>query len=375
MSEKSVGLVNFVVNTSYGSIYRFFPSKSFLDQLKNNDGTFGNRSPYYSNGYQEYNSLSYELLSKSNYFKPNYSLNVIGYINQASNFYMISRFLNRGLTFMLFNAPYRCKENELMYDIDLHMKILKRNAPNANIVFILRYPDSSDLKDESISICNKIKTLIQDKYPKCIDVLIHPMRYNVEYNKTLVLSNDIQNVVKYFYQDESKFVKFNESEQNSVHILLNDPVLKKKSIYTEKTIRAVCNAQEFDTSKFMDKLIQCGLFYRFPGDQTSKYFFKNDNTPNSIVPLLLELIKNSRYLMSKNTKLKYYLTSSQLRTFSSQIFKKGTPMGYRLLLKLLSSIKFGRSTLSGKKVYLRVYDYMDFGQYQSTNKPFRFIYS
>ena len=378
LNNISIGLVNFYVNNSYGSIYRFCPSTDFMDRLKNNRL----RSySYYDKDYtksetHEYNNEGYELLSYKDYFKENYNLNIVGYINQSNNFYLVSKFFNNGLTFLVLNSSYGMTEKDTLNEMHNYIAVINKNSPKAKVIFLLRYPNNTGYSKFSPHFLDEVKDDILKKYKNCLNILIQPFSYQVEYNYINQSFIEIRENIEKFFTDEGNFVTFTPNEQESVNTLLHDPVLAKKSIFTEKTVRAVCSRELFNTEEFMNKLVSCGLFHRFSGNKTNQYFFKNGSERHNIIPTLLMLMTNSSYDYYNKNKVRtkqsqYFLPSHKFIALIQSSLKQKIPMCDRLILKILENLKVGRPTFKGDRVYLRVYDFKEFG----FRNKFRFIYN
>ena len=381
MSEGlKLGLVNFVSNNPYASIHKLCPTADYMERL--HDGKLKSY-PYYAkktrdcvNETQEYNNIPYELHRYKNYFGENKHISITGYINQATNFYLVSKFLNHGLTFFVLNVGHIMQSTSLMNEINKIMVILDKNSPDASYAFLLRYPDTSKWC-YAASSSEAVRKEILEKYPKCFEVLIHPFSYNVNYDLIYETFVDVQSVIRNYYSDENKFISFSSEETESLDTLLNDRVLMKKSVYTIDTIRSVCNASHMDADIFMDKISKSGLFSRFDGNIIGNYFFKNGTTNDRIIPVILNLFNETTYIKSSNTRLgRHYISNVRFRGLIPDQFKKKIMMPDRLLLKVLDSLKVGRATLKNDKLYLRRYDYDEIGSSQSfiVDKKPRFIY-
>ena len=371
--DLKIGLVNFVTNNPYASIHKFCPTQDYMKRLA--EGKL-KTTPYYSkynehNEKQEYNNRPYELHSYEDYFGKNKNLNIVGYINQATNFYLVSKLLNNGLTFIVLNVSYATKINSILKEVDNYLKVLKKNAPNSSYALVLRYPDTTKWCIAASSP-ETVKEAIFEKYPECKNVIIHPFSYMVEYN--IIYDNfiDIRDTIENFYEEDSNFVSFTIDEQESLETLLFNKTLSKKSVYTEDTIRSVCNASHMNADEFMKKIVKIGLFTHFNGKQVDRYYFKNGLTCDNIVPTLINMATESTYL--KRLKIgRHYISNTRFRNLIPSQFKKRIMMSDRLILKIFESMKVGRHTIKGDKLYLRVYDYDELNPYSERIKV-RFIY-
>ena len=376
-----VGIVNFVSNNPYASIHKLCPTADYMKRL--HDGKlisypyYSNKPKNYTNESQEYNNIPYEIHRYKNYFGENKHINITGYINQSSNFYLISKFLNDGFTFFVLNVGHVMQLSSLMNEVNKFITILNKNAPNTSYAFLFRYPDTSKWC-YAASSKDEIRKEILDKYPKCFEVLVHPFSYNVTYDLIYETFVDVQNVIRNYYTDESKFISFSKEEIDSLDILLNDRVLSKKSVYTINTIKAVCNSSHMNVDEFIDKISKSGLFNRFDGEVIGNYFFKNGTSYDRIIPTLINLFGETTYIKGSKTGLgRHYISNVRFRGSISDQFKKKIMMSDRLLLKILESLKLGRATLKNDKLYLRKYDYDEISSSHPLffeKKP-RFIYN
>ena len=376
-SGLKVGLVNFVTNTPYGSIHKFCPSTDFMKRLQ--EGKLLT-VPYYAknrtrhNETQEYNNVDYEVLRYKNYFGENKNIVINGFINQTTNLYLVSKFLNDGLTFIVLSLPYDVHINSLLFDIDKYFTIIKKNSPKISPVFLLRYPNTNNYCILETSP-EEVKKAIFKKYPECVNVLIHPFTYNTSYETTYATYIDIQTVIRDFYENEDRFVSFTDDECNVIDMLYNtDKILSKKSIYTESTMRSICNASHMTAELFMDKIVHSGLFNRFDGKVINQYYFKNGTEDSNIIPVLLNMFSETTYVKSKRTNLgRHYISNIRFRGTIPAKFKKRVFMPDRLILKIFNSLKAGRTTIGKDKLYLRKYDHDEIGSlYVNVQKP-RFI--
>ncbi len=374
-----VGLVNFVTNNPYGSIHRFCPSVDFMDRLKSGRLV---SYPYYSenknheNERQEFNNAKYELLSYTDYFKENYNLTIIGYINQACNFYIVSKFLNNGLTFIVLNMPTGMNLSTITNDVGKYLKIIKKNAPDSAVAVILRYAETNKWCLLANSAA-EIKKSVSEKYPKLVNVLIHKFSYTADFDIISSTFVEIQDVIKKHYKDENKFVSWTPDEEESLRTLFHDKILSKKSVFTENTIRSVCNASHMDADLFMKKLVKSGTFSHFTGDPIDKYYFKNGLSNDRIMPVLMSLLGETTYL-KKTSGFRlglHYVSSSRFRGLIPDLFKKKIMMSDRLILKIIESLKIGRATLKGNRLYLRKYDFDELDStFVNCRENIRFIY-
>ena len=376
--DLKIGLVNFGTNSPYASIHKFCPTEDYMARLY--EGKL-KTLPYYSksgahNEKQEYNRISYEMVHYCDYFKKNINLNVVGYINQASNFYMVSKFLNNGLTFLVLNMGHIMNADSLLKEIENYVTVLKKNSPNSSYAIVLRYPDTSRWCFIATST-EEAKNAVFDKYPECKNVIIRPFSYTVEYETTYNTFLDIRETIEDFFEEEENFVVLAPEEQESLNTLLDDRTLSKKSVYTENTVRAVCSASGMNTESFMEKIVKSGFFTHFEGNPIGKYYFKNAAANDSILPVLLHLSEETTYVKrGYGSRIgRHFITNVRFRHVIPDSFKRKIMMSDRLILKILESLKAGRPTMKGNRLYLRVYDYDEFNSVKGIcgRKP-RFIY-
>ena len=381
--NSNVGLVTFITNSPYGSIHKFCPSQDFMDRLQNNQlKTYA----YYSDDgtrtseKQEYNSNPYELYTYKDYFEENYSLSIVGYINQEPNLYLISKLVNSGLIFVVLNLTYAMQIPTILANVGKYLKIIKKNSLSSAVALLMRYPDSNKwciLNTDQKKVIDSVKK----QYPDLIDVLVHPFSYTADYDITYETFIDIRQVIEKYYSDRSKFVSFTKDEYDVSHSILSGKILGKKTVYSEKTIKAVCDSYGINGCKLIGKLVKSGILNHFKGNIIDKYYFKNGNSENRIIPVLLNIFNNTTYLkksMEYNSPARHFVTPYLFRRSIPMKFKDRIAMSDRLILRILDSINAGRATLSGKKVYLRRYDIGEFSRSKSEGEEMstsmRFIY-
>ncbi len=378
--NSNVGLVTFITNSPYGSIHKFCPSEDYMTRLQNNN--LSSHAIIHSSGYrssekQEYNSIPYELNTYQDYFDTDYGLNIVGYINQEQNIYLISKFLNYGLTFVVLNLSYAMEIQTIISNIGKYLKVFNKNTTSPNIALLLRYPETNKwclLNTEP----EKVISTIKNTHPNLVDVLVHPFTYTVDYDITLSTFLDIRRVIEDFYSDKNKFINFNEKEKKAASQLLSGKTFGKKSVYSEKTIRAICKSFDSDPKELMNKLVKCGILNNFPGNTINKYYFKNGYSDDKIIPVLLNIFNNTTYMkktMEYLSPARHFVSPYLFRRSIPLKFKDKIPMSDRLILRILQNIKVGRTTLSGKKIYLRRYDIGEFSRVNNNSHSFmRFIY-
>ena len=379
----NVGLVTFITNSPYGSIHKFCPSQDFMDRLQKNQlDTYA----YYSeNGIrtaekQEYNSNPYELHVYDDYFAKNYNLRIAGYINQEQNLYLISKLVNYGLTFIVLNLTYAMQIPTILSGVGRYLKIIKRNSPNSAVALLMRYPDSNKWCILNTSKSKVIES-VKNQYTELIDVIVHPFSYTADYDITYETFIDIRKIIEKYYSDKSRFISFTKTEYDVSNNLLNGSVFGKKTAYSEKTIKAICDSSGIDGKSLTEKLVKSGVFNHFDGDIIGKYYFKNGEEDNRIIPVLLNIFNNTTYLkkrMDYGCPARHFVTPYLFRRSIPMKFKDKIAMSDRLILKILDSINVGRATLSGKRVYLRRYDIGEFSRSKSEGEEMttemRFIY-
>lgn len=353
----SIGHVNIIFNRTYGSIFDFFPKKKQI---------FCREKKIYNSGL---NSNKVEKAYLNSFFGLNKHLSVNGYTDTNESIYFVSKLLNNQLTILTYNLYMYMAMDTAIEEITSFIKILKKNAPNCPVGFVIRGLNFLDSDEKREEFQNKVNNLIRSCYSSNL-FGIYFTRFEFMHNDEIQKETQecVHRIIEnYFYQHPEQLIKFDDGEAKTLNMFFFMDS-EYSSIYSRTFFKKYYKDFVSDVDVFIQKLVDSGILMNFPNTAIKDLYFYLDGTAKSIVWILLKIIgsyaattyrrkkSSAPYGWNSYTLEKRIMDFRCIHDFIPWSIKKTIKNFDRLILILLRELNVGRKF--GKKyIYIRKYGY------------------